>query len=108
MSPLWRAQISLFPCLMMPQVGSCFQGAGVWSVLFIMLCCVVGCCVVEGKSCGGEDYRKRSKPQECAKKRGVYRVRKGNKSANAGRIEQSGHGLNMARNAEGIKGYSQA
>ncbi len=33
--PLWRAQISLLPCLMMPQVGSCFQGPGVWSGLFI-------------------------------------------------------------------------
>ena len=35
--PLWRAQISLLPCLMMPQVVSCFQGAGVWSVFFIFV-----------------------------------------------------------------------
>ena len=36
-----------------PSKVAIFQGAGVWSVLFIVLCCVVVCCVVEGKSCGG-------------------------------------------------------
>jgi hypothetical protein len=32
--------------------------------MVMLSCCVV--CVVEGKSCGGEDYRKRLKPVECA------------------------------------------
>jgi len=62
--PLWRAQISLLPCLMMPQVGSCFQGPGVWSVFFIILVGLVWCSV-EVKI-GGEDYRKRSRPVDCA------------------------------------------
>jgi hypothetical protein len=30
-------------------------------------------------------------------------MRRGNKNAAEGEYEQSGHGLNMARNAEGIK-----
>ena len=42
--------------------AECSQGAGVWSVLFIVcvvLCCVLG--VVEGKAVW-RDYRKRSSP----------------------------------------------
>jgi len=50
MFPLWRAQISVFPCLISPHVESCFQGAGVWIVLFILFIRFLVFYVVEGKS----------------------------------------------------------
>jgi hypothetical protein len=74
----------------------------VWSVLFISLCCGLLCCGGENQ-CGG-NYRKRSRLIECAGVERKERVRTENKNAIARRIEQSGNGLNMARNAvEGIK-----
>jgi len=41
------------------------QGSGVWSVLFIFGWLVFGLVLWREKSCGG-NYRKRSRPKECA------------------------------------------
>lgn len=99
--PLWRAQISVLPYLIMPHVESCFQGPGVWSVLFIS-CVRFGCCGgkigVEGKIIGNDQSSINAR--RCEK---VWRVRKGKESENAGRLEQRRERLGLSpHSVEGI------
>ena len=63
---------------------------------------------MEGKI-GGEDYRKRSRPKECAgvERQGKARDMERKRECEANKAKQ-GDGWNEARNAvEGIKDYSQ-
>lgn len=66
----------------------------VFFIIFVVLCllCCGGKIGVEGKIIGNDQSSINARRCEM-----VWRVRKGRKNENAGRLEQSGHGLNITR-----------